>query len=81
MKYYVTRKHDSCNAKYMIDGQKLMVCLTLFVKNIYLFIRAYEVWGSPEALSREIWNRKKAYEESERYRKGIVCVHLYCRVH
>ncbi|KAL9972865.1 hypothetical protein ACROYT_G019247 [Oculina patagonica] len=33
--------------------------------------RAYEVWGSSEALSREIWNRKKAYEESERYRKGL----------
>ncbi|KAJ7379538.1 hypothetical protein OS493_015330 [Desmophyllum pertusum] len=33
--------------------------------------RAYEVWGSPEALSREIWDRKKAYEESERYRKGL----------
>lgn len=33
--------------------------------------RAYEVWGSPEALSREIWNRKKVYEESERYRKGL----------
>jgi len=33
--------------------------------------KAYEVWGSPEALSREKWNRKKAYEESERYRKGL----------
>lgn len=33
--------------------------------------RAYEVWGGPEGLAREIWDRKKAYEESERYRKGI----------
>lgn len=35
--------------------------------------RAYEVWGSPEALSKEKWNRKEAYEESERYRKGTIC--------
>lgn len=33
--------------------------------------KAYEVWGSPEALSKEKWNRKKVYEESERYRKGL----------
>ena len=32
--------------------------------------RSYEIWGGPEGLAREIWDRKKAYEESERYRKG-----------
>lgn len=33
--------------------------------------KAYEVWGGPEGLAKEIWDRKKAYEESERYRKGL----------
>ncbi|XP_031553608.1 zinc transporter 9-like [Actinia tenebrosa] len=33
--------------------------------------RAHEVWGSPEALAKEIWLRKKALEEDEKFRKGL----------
>lgn len=43
----------------------------LWLSNYFTF-RAYEIWGGPEGLATEIWNRKKAYEESERYRKGKV---------
>lgn len=32
--------------------------------------RLYEIWGGFEGFVREIWKRKKVYEESERYRKG-----------
>ncbi|EDO40485.1 predicted protein [Nematostella vectensis] len=32
--------------------------------------RATRVWGSPEALAREIWLRRKAMDEDEKYRKG-----------
>ena len=32
--------------------------------------RACEVWGSPEAIQREIESRKMAMEENERYRRG-----------
>lgn len=33
--------------------------------------KSYEIWEGPEGLAREIWKRKKEYEESERYRKGL----------
>lgn len=39
---------------------------------LFKIFRVYEVWGSFEVFLREIWNRKKVYEESERYRKGIL---------
>jgi len=28
------------------------------------------VWGSAEGLAKEIWSRKKALEEDEKFRKG-----------
>ena len=42
--------------------------------------RSYEIWGGPEGLAREIWDRKKAYEESERYRKGNQALLFYKRM-
>jgi len=38
----------------------------------HIFTRAYEVWGSAEGLAREIWKRKKALEEDEKFRKGML---------
>ncbi|XP_032237488.1 zinc transporter 9 isoform X2 [Nematostella vectensis] len=36
--------------------------------------RATRVWGSPEALAREIWLRRKAMDEDEKYRKGLAAL-------
>ena len=70
-------RNNNENVLHMITSPFLLyeivkIFRTVFLQTVnFVTYRAYEVWGGPEGLAKEIWDRKKAYEESERYRKGI----------